>query len=268
MNKAYKVRASSWGRLFDCAHAWEGIHILGIKSQGSPRALLGTGIHAGTAVFDSARITGDLVSADDAVGVAIDAIEKPESEVDWRDSNLSIREATGIAAVLVTRYCLDVSPKYEFQAVELETKSLVIDCGGGIQIELTGTLDRSRLWKGAEGLGISDLKSGSLAVVEGKAKTKGHAAQIGTYELLYEHTTGDSITAPGEIIGLKTSGKPEIATGKILGAKEMMVGTEDSPGLIQYAAEMFRSGMFPPNNQSMLCSKKYCPRYSICKFKG
>lgn len=24
----FTVRASSWGRLFDCAHAWEGTHIL------------------------------------------------------------------------------------------------------------------------------------------------------------------------------------------------------------------------------------------------
>ena len=28
-NRVYSVRASSWGRRFDCAHAWEAEHILG-----------------------------------------------------------------------------------------------------------------------------------------------------------------------------------------------------------------------------------------------
>ena len=36
------VRASSWGSLFNCAYAWEGVHLLGIKSPSSPCALLGT----------------------------------------------------------------------------------------------------------------------------------------------------------------------------------------------------------------------------------
>ncbi|EQB2522406.1 PD-(D/E)XK nuclease family protein, partial [Pseudomonas aeruginosa] len=97
-------------------------------------------------------------------------------------------------------------------------------------------------------------------------KTKGHKAQIGTYELLYEHTTGDAITAPAEIIGLKTKGKPEAAVGEIVGARQMMAGSESHRGLIDYAADMFRSGLFPPNPQSPLCSPKYCPRWRTCPY--
>jgi hypothetical protein len=50
----FKVRASSWGRLFDCAYAWEGTHILGLKKASGLRAQLGTAIHASTAAFDLA----------------------------------------------------------------------------------------------------------------------------------------------------------------------------------------------------------------------
>ena len=64
------VRASSWAGLFDCAYRWEGIHLLGMKNTVGLRAALGTAIHAGTAAFDQAKITGDTVTAADAAGVA------------------------------------------------------------------------------------------------------------------------------------------------------------------------------------------------------
>lgn len=272
MDNEFKVRASSVNRLMDCAHSWEGTYILDMHSPSGPRSVLGQGIHKGSAAFDAGRITGNEIDAMTAAEVAVDAIRNPEFDVNWRADDLTKTEAEKIAATLVGRYCTQVSPLYTFRAVELETKPMRIDCGGGIVIALTGTLDRSRLREGSHGLGIADLKSGTSAVVEdafGKrvAKTKGHSAQVGTYELLYEHTTGEAITEPAEIIGLKTSGKPEIAVSEIKDARLRMVGDENSPGLLQYAAEMFRSGLFPPNPQSFICSQKYCSRWGVCKFK-
>ncbi|MDF3081078.1 PD-(D/E)XK nuclease family protein [Burkholderia sola] len=147
-----------------------------------------------------------------------------------------------------------------------ETKPLDIDCGGGIVIRLTGTMDRARVRRTALDPGIADLKSGSKAVAQGVAVTKGHGPQIGTYEMLYEHTTGELIADTAEIIGLKTKGTPEVATAPVKNAKRVMLGTEETPGLIQFAADMFRSGRFYPNPKSLLCDKKYCPRYGICQF--
>jgi hypothetical protein len=267
MSAPFKVRASSWGKLFDCAHSWEGTHILGLRMPSSPRALLGTGIHHGTAVFDAARVNGHPVSAADAVEQAVEKIVRPEDDIDWSADDLSAKDMQVIAATLVTKYCREVSPRYTFAAVEMVTTPMVIDCGGGMLIELTGTLDRARLRLDTGGKGISDVKTGGAAVQKGAAKTKGFDAQLGTYEILTEHTTGEIITEPGEIIGMKTNGTPEIATGEIKGAKAMMLGTPDEPGLIQYAAEMFRSGLFPPNPQSILCSPKYCARWRTCRFR-
>lgn len=266
MTQTFKVRASSWGSLMDCAHRFEGEHLLGMRKASSPRALLGTGIHHGTAVFDAGRVTGHLVSAAEAVEQTMEKLVRPEQDVDWSNADLTQREMQSIAAVLVTKYCLEVSPRYTFAAVELTVDPMSIDCGNGVVITLTGTLDRSRLRVDSNGQGIVDLKSGARSVLEGRAVTKPHRAQIGVYELLAEHTTGVPITEDGEIIGLKTTGRPEIATGEVVGAKAMMLGTPEEPGLIQYAAEMFRSGMFPPNPQSMLCNKKYCARWNTCRF--
>ncbi|WP_343133204.1 hypothetical protein [Dyella sp. M7H15-1] len=116
------------------------------------------------------------------------------------------------------------------------------------------------------GVGIADLKSRTAAVQFGVAVTKGHGPQVGTYELLYEHTTDQPITDDAEIIGLKTKGTPDIASATIRGAKRVMVGNDDQPGLIEFAADMFRRGRFYPNPKSLLCSATYCPRYASCHF--
>lgn len=260
------IRASAWAGLFDCAYRFEGIHLLGLKNIVGLRAKLGTSIHAGTAVFDQARITGETVTADDAAGVFVDTLRKDDEYVDMSRDDLTMRDAEKVGLVLLSRYCFEVSPRYNFVAVEMETKPLDIDCGNGVTVRLTGTMDRARIRKAEHGVGIADLKSGGKAVSDGVAVTKGHGAQIGTYELLYEHTTGEPITDDAEIIGLKTAGTPEIATGTVRNAKRVMVGDQDNPGLIEFAAEMFKTGRFYPNPKSLLCSDKYCPRHAKCHF--
>lgn len=262
------VRASSWAGLFDCAYRWEGIHILGMRNTVGLRAALGTSIHHGTAVFDQSRIDDSGLKPDDAAGAFIDKLHDPDNEFDPDKDDLTMKNAEIIGLSLTTKYCIDWSPKYDFVAVEMPTKQLDIDCGNGVVVRLTGTMDRARVSKTSVGTGIADIKSGATSVQKGVAVTKGHAAQVGTYELLYEHSTGESITDHAEIIGLKTKGKPEIATGKINNGKQIMVGTEDQPGLIEFASYMFRTGNFYPNPRSLLCSEKYCPRWNFCVFKG
>ena len=268
MSEPFKVRASSWAKLFDCAYKFEGENLLGMRKPSGPPALLGTAIHAGTAAFDLARLQGSPITADDACGALVDALQHPKDDVDWSaDDDITPVSAERVGLTLVTRYCTEWSPKFTFEAVELETKPMDIDCGGGVVVRLTGTLDRSRVIAGANGgKAIYDLKSGGTAVQKGLAKTKGHRAQLGTYELLEAHTTGEPCTLPAGIIGLKTKGTPEIATGEIRNARELMVGTAEAPGLLQHAALMFRTGMFPPNPSSHLCAEKFCARWHACPY--
>ncbi|WP_186276138.1 RecB family exonuclease [Burkholderia gladioli] len=265
-DSVYKVRASSWAALFECAYRWQGIHLLGMRNVVGLRAALGTAIHAGTAVYDQGVLDGSGLTADDAAGAFIDKLHDPSNEYDPLTDDLTLREAERIGIALTVKYCLEVAPRYQFIAVEMETKPLDIDCGGGITIRLTGTMDRARVRRTALGPGIADLKSGARAVADGVAVTKGHGPQIGTYEMLYEHTTGELIADTAEIIGLKTKGTPEIATAPVKNGKRVMIGTEETPGLIQFAADMFRAGRFFPNPKSLLCSQQYCPRYGSCSF--
>lgn len=265
VNSVTRVRASSWGQLFDCAYKFEGEQLLGMRKAPGVRTALGSAIHASTAAFDTGRLEGGTpISVDDAASFLVDRLQHPEEPIDATQSDITVREAERIGLALHTKYCFDYSPLFNFKAVELETKPMDIDCGGGTIVQITGTLDRARVSMSAAGVGIDDVKTGGAAVTDGVAKTKGFKAQLGTYELLYEHTTGEIITADATIIGLKTKGKPEIAMGTVKGAKALMVGTQDSKGLIEIAADLFKIGLFPPNPSSMLCNKKFCCRWDSC----
>lgn len=266
MSAAIRVRASSWAALFDCAYRWEGIHLLGMRNPVGLRAALGTAIHAGTAAYDQSHIDQTGLTIDSAAGVLVDKLRDPDADYDPRADDLTLAEAERIGVSLLVKYCQKITPEYDFLAVEMETKPLDIDCGGGVIVQLTGTMDRARVCKKTDGIGIADVKSGAAAVAKVVAKVQGHGPQIGTYEILFEHTTGERITADGEIIGLQTKGAQEIGIGKVRNAKAMMLGTDESPGLIEFAARMFRTGDFYPNSRSLLCSPKYCPRFSTCHF--
>lgn len=267
------IRASSFGGLFDCALRWSKVHLEGLASASSPRALIGTGVHAGTAAFDAAKLHGSPIRADDAAGAAVDAIAEriARDDVRWLSDEPNRKQVESIALRLSTTYCLDISPRYEFVAVEQTTKPLDIDCGEGVIVRLTGTLDRSRTIVVPSASGrkrrIADIKSGRAAVnAAGVAATKKHKPQLGTYIVLDEHTSGEMVDDTAEVIGLNTEGGFRTGTGTTTGAKELLVGNGEDPGLIDIAAQMFRSGLFPPNPQSTLCSEKYCPHFHRCPY--
>lgn len=257
------VRASSFGTLLDCAHRWEAEHLLGMKTKPRARTQLGTALHASTAVFDNSRIKNAGITPDEAAGVFVDELLYPEQDVDWTDENKDKLEKIGLE--LHSQYCNTVSPKYEFRSVELDVGALDIEVGG-IIMRLTGTMDRSRIRKGA-GLGVNDLKTGKRAVTKGRASTKGHAAQLGIYELLAERALAEPVTEPARIIGMQTSGNPHIGEGDIAGARGQLIGNDEQPGILEMAALYLKSGLFPPNPRSQLCGEKYCARWQTCRFR-
>ena len=265
MNAIFNIRASSLSELFDCPARWEAKNLLKMRNPSSGAAQLGTAVHAGTALFDQAIIDGNKITIDDAAGAVVDAIYQPEFDVAW-DEDLQPKAAEKIALALHAKYCTEISPKQKYVGVEVTCERLEITDLG---IALTGTTDRIRQLPDGR-YGIADLKTGARAVgSDGRASTSGHAAQIGVYELLAEQAIGEIISAPAQIIGLQTANTTQkVGTGEIENAKAALIGDEESPGLLEHAANVIHSGMFYGNPKSMLCSSKYCPRHATCKFKG
>ena len=105
---------------------------------------------------------------------------------------------------------------------------------------------------------------------QAQAQTAGHAAQIAVYELLAGAALGRVIEAPAQIIGLqvaKTAKGQRAGIGKIGGARELLVGDDETPGLLQIASDMLHAGRFFGNPRSQLCNPKFCPAYSICRWR-
>lgn len=259
------IRASSLSELFDCPARWAAKHLDGLRFPRSAAAQLGTAVHAGTAAFDSSRLPGGVaITADDATGALVDAIHKPEEDVEWEGT--APNDAERIAIALHQKYCAEIAPQQTYRGVEVACGKLEFPDLG---IALTGTTDRVRETK--DGLGICDLKTGGRAVgTDGNAVTQGHATQLGVYELLAEHAIGLHITAPAQIVGMNT-GKTQVAqrvgTGEVPNAKFALIGTDEQPGLLEHASRLIRSGAFYGNSKSVLCNPKYCPAYKKCRFK-
>lgn len=264
MNAIVTIRASSLGELFDCPARFYAKQILGLRTPGNAKSTLGTAVHASTAVYDQSVIDGSGITIEDAKAAAVDAIYRPEYDVDWEES--SPQEAETIALSLHTKYCKEIAPQHEYAAVEIKCDRLEISDLG---IALTGTTDRVRITD--EGYGISDLKTGKSAVgSDGVVSTKGHAFQQGVYELLAEQASGLPITAPAEIIGMntaKTEKSQRTGVGYITGAREVLLGDGESAGVLETAAAMIHGGNFFGNPRSMLCHKTYCPIFNNCKYR-
>lgn len=266
------IRASAWPSMFDCAQRFYWQNIVGLRNPSSGPAHLGTAIHAGTAMYDQAQLDDAPVSIGDAVDASREALLSPEHEVEWSEG-LTAREADDYAVKLTTRYCADIAPTRNYAAVELRCEALDIITRHGI-VRVTGTTDRVRLLDDGR-KGISDLKTGGRATektADGRGRravTKGHHLQLGIYTLMAEQASGERLDAPAEIIALQTTKDTPCGIGEILDVKTALLGDDEQPGLIEIAAGMLKTGIFPPNPKSMLCSRKFCPAYERhCKFRG
>jgi hypothetical protein len=101
-------------------------------------------------------------------------------------------------------------------------------------------------------------------------KTVGHAPQMGIYTVLAAHALQEPVTAPARIYSL-TTGKTDkgqhVGIGEIESPAEVLLGTEEDPGLLHHAAKIIKHGTFYGNSKSMLCNAKFCPAYATCKFR-
>ena len=258
------IRASSFGSIFDCPSRWIAIHLERLPSPSTGKAQLGTAIHAGTAVFDTDRVNGVAPSLEAACDAAAEAILNPDREVDWADDKPA--DAIDVAVSITSRYATIESPKHEFVAVEARVEALHVT---DLDIILTGTTDRVYRAPDTDELGIADIKSGKTIVhADGSVETKGHAAQLGVYELVAQAAIGAPLTAPAKVIGLQTNKTPDkqrIATADIVGAREPLLGDEQHTGLLTLASRIVHGEVEAGvNPKSMMCSARYCPRYATC----
>lgn len=274
MGDPIRIRSSSWPDMLDCALRWSKRTLEGIQTPTGAPSHIGSSIHASTAAFDLARLHGSPITPDAAAGVLVDMLHSPEYEVVWTDSDPTPKEAERIALRLHAKYCTEIAPTQRYRAVELLCDPLIVDCEGGIRIEMTGTADRvaeidtvDDIGEPRIELGIRDLKSGFRRCTKaGDVTAVADGPQLGAYEILVENTMRLPVTAPAAIIGLQTSLTGGVGFKEVRNARQMLVGTDSYPGLMDIAVMYLKSGIFPPNPKSMLCSPRYCPVHATCPY--
>lgn len=259
-----RLRASSVSELLDCPLRWKKKNLDGLRLPSTPPAAIGSAVHLSTAVYDQGRIDGSGTTIDEAAGSAVDLLQNPNEEIDWQGMRQA--KAADTAVRVHIAYCQEIAPHHNYVLVEHTLEPRRIDMGDGVIFELTGTLDRIREENGLRG--VSDVKTGQAAVSpSGEVAVGKHLPQLGEYELLAEYEFGPMLL-PSGIIGLHTGGASRVGFREVIGAKESLIGSENQPGLLHYVAQYFRSGLFPPNPGSFMCSERYCPYHKACRFHG
>lgn len=258
------IRASGFAELFDCPARWEAKHIKKIYSPSTGASQRGTAIHLGTAVFDEGRIAGNTVSVDEAVEIMHDAIYDPDLDVDWSDITRDEAFQTSISPV--AKYCLDISPQFEFEAVELRCESVEIQTDD-ITLRLTGAIDR--IYKKPEGMGVADIKTGNRIInADGEIDAKPHKIQLSVYRLLASLQLSDPMDLPSLVFGIKPDAiEASAGIAESNASIEYLTGKTGQPGMLEYAAGILKTGNFYGNSKSYLCDKKYCPIFNQCQFR-
>ena len=262
-----RIRASGLADLFDCPSRWEWRNLMGRSGPASAASAMGTAIHAGAQAFDVARVQGSPIKPGDAAEATVQALRQPAEEVDWEDTTPKQRERVALTGL--TLYCTTLAPALQIVGVEVDVPPLPLPDLG---IYLTGQPDRVVVTHKADGtatLAPGDIKTGKLAVDDnGRARTSGHMLQLAQYAVMLEQGLGQPVDGDPVIAGIGTGREVRAGLGRINAdrARAALLGTDDEPGALQQAAHIIRAGVFQANPRSMICTQKYCPRYSACRF--
>ena len=264
--KVIPIRASSMADLMECPARWQAIQVMGLSTPARVSTWLGTSLHKTLEVYDKSKMaSGAAIQISDAQSLFTDTLWNPTEEVIGDEADYKKAEKNGLE--LVRKYAETIAPNRKYVAVEVTCPKLDVIVEG-VVIRLSGTVDRIRQSESG-GYGVSDVKSGANVVsADETVDVDPHRGQIGVYEILASAVTGQEMTEPGEIIGLGANGKARVATGEVKNAAEMLVGTDERPGLLQYAARIVKNELYFGNPKSILCSEAYCPIHGRCRFRG
>jgi hypothetical protein len=265
------MRASALGELFDDALRWKARTIDQIYGLTYGRSHLGTSIHFGTAWYDAERIDPDgTPDTETAVDKFLECLRADEN-VHWIDIGKSKAENIGIT--LVAEYCQEISPQFEWVKVEATCEPIEITMPNNVIFEITGHVDRvyTQRVDGRKRFGVADLKSGYGVIrQDGSIDVAKHGVQLAVYELLEimaQQSADEPMTLPALVIGLSTSGRPEIKWEQVDNPRSLLFGDGQHDGYLMAASKIIEHQLYVGNPRSMLCSEKYCPIYNDCFYR-
>jgi hypothetical protein len=227
----------------DCSARWWFKYGLGLPDPKTSWLAFGLAIHSAIELnFRYKLENGEDLPPQTAVLVFRDAWMEQRGETEFREDEDP--EAMGRAGErLIALYIKDVAPRVEPAAVELEVQGEIAGVSVCGRVDL---LDRQGR--------LVDVKTASRRP---NCVSSDYAFQLATYRQI---TPGASGQARLDTL-VKTQIPQIVEHSYEIGEQDLRATTTLFP-LVQ---EGMRSGLYYPNRQSMLCSRRHCPFWQECE---
>lgn len=227
----------------DCSAKWWFKYGLGLPEPKTSPLAFGLAIHTAIELnFRSKLETGeDLVRAG-AVMAFHDAWREQISETRFHpDEDPRSIERTGER--LIARYITEVAPRIRPAAVELDVAGEIAGVNVSGRVDLLDVEGR-----------LIDVKTASRRP---SSVSPDHAFQLATYRQITPGASGEA-----RLDTLVRTQMPDIVEQSYrIGEQDLRATTTLFP-LVQ---EAMASGLYYPNRQSMLCSRRHCPYWRECE---
>jgi hypothetical protein len=231
--------------LMDCAYRWYGKYVLELPDPPTGNQALGKAVHAALAANFSQKCESRVDLPVIAVVALFRAAWNLESEqTEFRDDE-EPRELGRMGEGLVAKYMEEAAPGIEPVAVETLVEGLI----NGVRVR--GFLD------------VLDVTGCVIEIKTAKAKPSNvnpmHKFQVATYIRLLPRTVGAA-----RIDTLVKTKSPQLIQ-QSFSITEQESRTTDT--LYPLAQELMRGGVYVPNRQSMMCSRRNCAYWRHCEEK-
>ena len=269
--KAKKVHQSTVNTLMGiCAFRWEMFAKHGPCPPGVA-AHVGTGVHKAAERNYGQKIEShEDMAASDIQEIAIDGYrarlkdegvlmvgEEKESKVE------TLQKGEDRVRAFSTCYAVDLAPKVQPALVEEAFAVPIKDSEGNDIVNLAGRIDL-----------VDDQDVLLDMKTTGSKKNQqevDNSDQLISYSFVYEKLFGEPPAGVGldclvcTAKTMKTYAQDRMLAAWVSGERDGIVRRYNSYlQRVLYVLEMMRTGMFPPNPQSPLCSEKFCGWWSVC----
>ena len=236
---------SQVGNLMDCPYRWYGKYVLDLPDPPTGNLALGRAVHSALAEnFSHKCETKEDLPTPGVLAIFRESWNLEMEGTEFRDDE-EPRELRQTGEILVTKYMDEAAPRIEPVAVELHVQGLI----NGVKVH--GFLD------------LLDVDGRVIEIKTAKARPSTidpmYKFQVATYRRLTPGATGE-----GRIDTLVKTKSPQLIQQSFAITEQELRATDT---LYPLAQELMRGGVFVPNRQSMMCSRRNCAYWRHCEQK-
>ncbi len=231
--------------LMDCAYRWYGKYVLELPDPPTGNQALGKAVHAALAANFRQKCETEVdLSVAGVVAIFREVWSRESEQTEFRDDE-EPRELGRTGEVLVAKYLEEAAPSIEPIAVELHVEGVI----NGVLVH--GFLD------------VLDLTGCVIEIKTARAKPLNinpmHKFQIATYTRLLPAAIG--LARVDTLVKTKS---PQLVQQSFSITEQELRATDT---LYPLAQELMHGGVYVPNRQSIMCSRRNCAYWRHCEQK-